>query len=473
MLEHAKALLEASGQRECPDLADFVARLTPDVECAWLDSATATGDGRDATQSFLGYAPLATLNLAPDGVARLEANGTTLAEDRDPWRLWREVHATLPQAKPDGLLGPGWIGYVGFEGARTLERLRGRHAPPFDWPAFRWSLYDRGICVDHARGQFAEISRPELATALGLPPRRDVLADHLSADPPITAAAAPQVRLSMSPAEYEAMIARGREYIAAGDIYQVNLAHALEIDPVPDPIAAYLRLRTINPARYAALLRWNAGAVMSASPELMLAVDGRDVRTSPIKGTRRRGASAAEDQRLEAELLASAKERAELTMIVDLHRNDLGRVCEYGSVRVTAPRRVEHHPTVIHTVADVTGRLRAGVDAITALQAGFPAGSITGVPKIRALEIIDELEPVGRGVYTGTIGQVGLDGRATFNVAIRTVQWRAGKAMLHVGGGIVADSCPAAEYAETLAKGRGILRAFHAEDGFDIGEHAR
>ncbi len=201
-----------------------------------------------------------------------------------------------------------------------------------------------------------------------------------------------------------------------------------------------------------------AGAVASFSPELFLQLRGAEVLTRPIKGTRPRTGDAARDERLRRELLASGKEAAELAMIVDLHRNDLGRVCRYGSVQVVRPRRVEAHPSVFHTVADIRGELAAGCDGIDLLAACFPAGSISGVPKIRALEIIGELEPAARGVYTGAIGVLGLDGQMTFNVAIRTVQMCGPQALLYVGGGIVADSDPAAEYEETLAKAAGILR---------------
>jgi len=258
---------------------------------------------------------------------------------------------------------------------------------------------------------------------------------------------------------YERMVARALEYIAAGDIYQVNLAQRLRFDEVADPLETYRVLRRVNPARYAALLRWRDGAIGSVSPELFLHTRGREVLTRPIKGTRPRTHDAVLDAAYRQQLIDSAKDAAELAMIIDLHRNDLGRVCEYGSVRVRNARRLEAHPTVFHTVADVCGRLRADRDLLDLLAACFPAGSISGVPKIRALEIIDELEPVARGVYTGAVGVLGLDGQMTFNVAIRTLQFCKQAATLYVGGGIVADSDPADEYEETLAKARGIVEA--------------
>jgi para-aminobenzoate synthetase component 1 len=275
---------------------------------------------------------------------------------------------------------------------------------------------------------------------------------------------APQLRFEMERAVYERMVGRALAYIAAGDIYQVNLAQRLRFEGVGDPLDVYCRLRRVNPAPYAALLRWAGGAIGSVSPELFLRQRGRDVLTRPIKGTRPRTRDPLLDAAYLRQLRDSEKEAAELAMIIDLHRNDLGRVCEFGSVRVRHARRIETHPTVFHTVADVVGRLRADCNGLDLRAACVPAGSISGVPKIRALEIIDELEPVARGAYTGTIGVLGLDGQMTLNVTIRTLQFCGQTATLYVGGGIVADSDPAEEYEETLAKARGIIAALQAAE---------
>ncbi len=226
---------------------------------------------------------------------------------------------------------------------------------------------------------------------------------------------------------------------------------------MPDPLAAFASIRAGGAPPHAALLRWAGGAIVSASPELLLRVDGARVLTRPIKGTRPRSGDPTADETMRAALLASTKDAAELAMIVDLHRNDLGRVCAPGSVRVECARRVEAHAGVFHTLADISGTLAPGRDALDALVAAFPAGSVTGVPKIRALEIIDELEPVARNAYCGSVLALGFDGRLTANVAIRTVQMSGERAVLHVGAGIVADSDPAEELAETLAKARGVI----------------
>ena len=257
---------------------------------------------------------------------------------------------------------------------------------------------------------------------------------------------------------------RAKAYIAAGDIFQVNLARRLTLPAVEPAAHTYLRLRTANPSAYGALLIWDEGrsAVLSASPELFIALRGRDVLTRPIKGTRPRSSDPVVDAARAAELLASVKDRAELAMIVDLERNDLGRVCTFGSVEVAGGAdafELEAHPTVHHLVASVRGQLRDECDVIDLFRAAFPGGSITGAPKIRAMQIIDELEPTQRSVYTGSIGYFGIDGSACFNIAIRTLIQSDGRIHLHAGGGIVADSDPDEEYAETQAKALGMCRA--------------
>jgi anthranilate/para-aminobenzoate synthase component I len=227
-----------------------------------------------------------------------------------------------------------------------------------------------------------------------------------------------------------------------------------------DALGFYGRLRECSPAPYAALMRGESGVVASSSPELFLRMEGREVMTRPIKGTRARHGDAEMDAAAARELAASAKERAELVMITDLERNDLGQVCEYGSVEARELLRLERYAQVHHLVSTVTGRLREDVDHVEALRACFPGGSVTGAPKKRAREIIAELEPAPRGVYTGAMGYMGYDGRSAFNIAIRTAVLEAeGRAHFHVGAGIVADSEPRLEWEETLWKARGMLKA--------------
>jgi para-aminobenzoate synthetase component 1 len=250
-----------------------------------------------------------------------------------------------------------------------------------------------------------------------------------------------------------------REYIRAGDIFQVNLSQRFEADLSIPPYELYQRLRKINPAPFASYLDFDGVSVVGASPERFLKVQGDWVETRPIKGTRPRGKSAAEDRALADELLASIKDRAENVMIVDLERNDLGRVCRYGTVRVTELAILETYPTVFHLTSTVKGRLCEDKDRIDLLKATFPGGSITGAPKVRAMEIIDELEPTRRSVYTGSIGYLSFSGEMDLNIVIRTFLVKGGRAYFQVGGGIVYDSEPEAEYVETLDKAKALIQA--------------
>lgn len=265
----------------------------------------------------------------------------------------------------------------------------------------------------------------------------------------------------MSRADYIRIVGRAQEYIAAGDIYQANLSYPW-LAPWPqglEPLAFYERLRAASPAPHSAYLDLGGTQVFSASPECFLTMSGRSIVTRPVKGTRPRGSDAREDRDMVVELQQSSKERAELVMITDLERNDLGQVCEFGSVRVTEMLALESHPQVHHLVSTVEGTLRGDVDHLDAFIACFPGGSISGAPKKRALEIIRELEPHERGLYTGAIGYFGFSGESQFSIAIRTA-WRTGDVVrFHTGAGIVADSVPELEYEETRHKAAGLLRA--------------
>ena len=274
-----------------------------------------------------------------------------------------------------------------------------------------------------------------------------------------------QLRSNFRHDDYVRAVRRAKEYIAAGDIYQVNLSQRLSAPLTPPPLDLYRRLRGSNPSPFAAYFETPDGAVVSCSPERFLQVRGREVETRPIKGTRPRGATAEEDARLAAELQASEKDRAENVMIVDLERNDIGRVCEFGSVHVPELFVLESYATVHHLVSTVRGRLRPHCTALDCLRACFPGGSITGAPKVRSMEIIEELEPTRRGVYTGAIGYLCFSGDMDVNIVIRTTIVKDGTAYFQVGGGIVADSDPEAEYQETLDKGRAIGAALAAEAG--------
>jgi para-aminobenzoate synthetase component 1 len=262
----------------------------------------------------------------------------------------------------------------------------------------------------------------------------------------------------LSRTEFIARVNRAREYIRAGDIYQVNLAQRLSVPWAGGGWPFYQRLAGVSPAPFAAYLDYGRFQVASSSPELFLRLSGRRITTRPIKGTRPRAADATRDMQLAYELQTSPKELAELVMITDLLRNDLGRICEYGTIAVPDLVRLERYAHVQHLVSTVEGRLRPDVNHLAALAACFPGGSITGAPKIRALQIIDELEPVGRGPYTGCLGYLGFNGESQFSVLIRAAVCVDDSAHFYVGAGIVADSDPVAEYEETLAKAGGFFQ---------------
>ena len=318
-----------------------------------------------------------------------------------------------------------------------------------------WIDYDGAFCF----GFYDSVARFHHATGRWSGPIPEGRPDAEPAPRPGPLRFAP----SMAREDYLRIVRRAQEHIAAGNIYQVNLAARWSAPwPGGDPFAFYAALRRCSPAPHAAYLSFPQRTILSSSPELFLKIDGRHIVTRPIKGTRPRGATAATDARLAAELSASPKERAELIMITDLERNDLGQVCAYGSVQASEVLKLERFEQVFHAVSTVEGELRPGIDAASALRACFPGGSITGAPKKRAMEIIAALEPVPRGLFTGAIGYFGFDGSCQFNIAIRTVAIARGEAHFHVGAGIVADSDPEAEWDETLHKAAGILTAAEA-----------
>ncbi|MFZ5643379.1 MAG: aminodeoxychorismate synthase component I [Bacillota bacterium] len=262
---------------------------------------------------------------------------------------------------------------------------------------------------------------------------------------------------------YCAVVERAREYIAAGDIFQVNLSQRFQLPRKGDPWEVFKTLNKINPAPMAAFINCGDIQVVSASPERFIKLAGGSVETRPIKGTRPRGRSPGEDSRLREALWNSEKDRAELVMIVDLERNDLGRVCAPGSVIVPELYRIEEYPTVFHLVSTVTGKLEEGKGSIDLLKASFPGGSITGAPKIRAMEIIEELEPVRRGIYCGSIGYLSYCGEADLSIVIRTLVYTGDNIHLQVGGGLTIDSDPLSEYIETLDKARALINALRME----------
>ena len=363
----------------------------------------------------------------------------------------------------------GAVGWLGYDLAHHLERLPHPAADDMAFPDLALGFYDAVLAFDllERRAWILSSGWPE-ATPEASMHRRKARADQLAArlghaarpapeeaDPPVVPHA------NFTRAGYEAAVRRVVEYILDGDIFQANLSQRFLAD-LPsglDGWSLYRRLRVRNPAPFAAYLMTGAVEIVSASPERFLKLEGRRVENRPIKGTRPRGGSPEEDRRLGEELVASEKDRAENVMIVDLLRNDLSRVCRDHTVLTPEICVLESFATVHHLVSTVAGELRPGLDAVDLLRATFPGGSITGAPKIRAMEIIAELEPTARGPYCGAIGWLGADGWMDTNITIRTYAIKDGQVAFQAGGGIVADSDPAAEYEETLDKARALIEA--------------
>jgi para-aminobenzoate synthetase component 1 len=279
---------------------------------------------------------------------------------------------------------------------------------------------------------------------------------------------APALKSNFSKEDYIKTIKKAKEYIRKGDIYQVNLSQRFESGLNIEPYELYLRLRGFSPAPFSSYLNFGDCIIISSSPERFLMKNGNYIETRPIKGTRPRSKDPLMDSINEKDLLNSPKDRAEHVMIVDLERNDLGRICEYSSIKPAEFVKLEKYSTVFHLVSTVSGTLRKDIDPIDCLMAAFPGGSITGAPKIRSMEIIEELEPVKRSVYTGAIGYISFDGNMDTSIAIRTIIAKGKKIYFQVGGGIVADSDPESEYEETLHKARGIMAAIGAESKEEI-----
>ncbi len=425
---------------------------------------------RECASSFADLPHLAVLDGGPEDNGRW----TYLAADPAECLVW-DRHGGDGFAGLAALLGPddrhpnwpapfsgGAIGYLAYDAVFALETLR---VPPAPAPAgYLWAgVHDRviardeatGECLVTATGRFGRDPEQLIAEArarLAAPPAnpREVLASG--------------VTTNLDRAAYGGRVRRVLDYIAAGDCYQVNLARRLKFQCLGSSLDVYRQLVDRHPAPFGALIRAGPVDIVSASPELFIRSDGRQATARPIKGTRPRSQDPAEDQRRARALRVSAKDRAENVMIVDVMRNDFGRVCTPGSVRAPILWSVEPHPTVWQLVSVVRGELAEGATSVDLLRACAPSGSVTGAPKLRAIEIIDELEPERRGVYCGSVFRLGFDGALTASVAIRTLQLANGRASLDVGAGIVADSDPDLEFDETSDKARGILAALGARE---------
>jgi len=367
----------------------------------------------------------------------------------------------------------GAVGYLSYDLCHFIERLPTTAIDDLKLPESYFGFYDTILAFDNLAGKAYIISTgfPELdksqrlkRAGLRLEEMKNRLASSLPNIPEANSASVRKMteavlKSNFTPEGYMEAVNRVREYIAAGDVFQVNLSQRFETELTVTPYELYRRLRQINPAPFAGYLNFDGVTIVSTSPERFLRVDGDWVETRPIKGTRPRGKNSVEDATLAQELLDSAKDRAENVMIVDLERNDLGRVCQYGTVKVTELAILETFPTVFHLTSTVIGKLRPDKNRIDLLKAAFPGGSISGAPKVRAMEIIDELEPTRRSVYTGAIGYLGFGRNLDLNIVIRTFIIKDNKAYFQVGGGIIYDSNAEAEYQETLDKAKALIQA--------------
>jgi anthranilate synthase component 1 len=372
----------------------------------------------------------------------------------------------------------GAVGYLSYEAVRMLERLPPRVAADVDLDDAVFMYFSNVLAFDHVQHRLFLISNVLTEEGKGsLRAKYDAACRHLNhlesrlrRPLRLPRTRLPQgalrVRSNMTRARYEAMVERSKEYIRAGDIFQVVLSQRMEVPVRVPAFDVYRALRVVNPSPYMYYLRMGESTVLGSSPEMLVKVAGRKVEYRPIAGTRPRGKSEEEDKRLEEELRSDAKECAEHIMLVDLGRNDVGRVSEFSTVRPTDIMFVERYSHVMHLVSQITGQLRLDADSYAALAACFPAGTLTGAPKVRAMEIIDELEPTRRGLYGGSVLYLNFSGNLNSCIVIRTVLIKDKTAYLQAGAGIVADSVPAREYDECQNKARAVLRAFElAEKG--------
>lgn len=365
----------------------------------------------------------------------------------------------------------GLVGYFGYDSVRYFEPRLGR-APgrdPLGVPDVTLMRSEELVVFDNLRGSLflLVMADPAVPDALAVAERRlDVLEEKLQSGVPDRGARLvagllepDDIRTEFSRDAFEASVARIREYILAGDVMQVVLAQRMSVPYNADPLSIYRALRYLNPSPYMFFLDLDETQVAGSSPEILTRVEQDRVTVRPIAGTRHRGRTPEEDLALEAELLADPKEQAEHLMLIDLGRNDVGRIAAAGSVRLTENMQVERYSHVMHIVSNVEGQLRAGMGPLDVLRATFPAGTLSGAPKIRAMEIIDELEPVKRGIYGGAIGYIGFNGEMDTAIAIRTGVIHGGRLYVQAGAGVVADSVPALEWQETLNKGRAVFAA--------------
>ena len=410
--------------------------------------------------SFLGCEPFLVFKSKSNSVLLEYSDGKIESFNANPFLALKDIFKKYRRKNfnKDLPFTSGGVGYFSYDMKNFIENLTDVASDDLGLPDCVMGFYDVVIICDHLKNSCYIAS----SSSGRLNEFKDRIKKHISFGNSFLDGMPAKLSSNFSRSGYIKTIKKAKRYIKKGDIYQVNLSQRFEADLSMEPSRLYSKLRAVSPAPFAAYLGFEDVAILSSSPERFLLKRGDYIETRPIKGTRPRGKDRENDLLLERELKKSVKDNAEHIMIVDLERNDLGRICDYGSVLPTEEAIVEKYANVSHLVSTVSGRLRKGVDPIDCLMASFPGGSITGAPKVRSMEIIEELEPIKRSIYTGAIGYISFAGDMDLSIAIRTLIAKKDKVYFSVGGGIVADSDPEAEYQETLDKAQGLMLALGA-----------
>jgi len=436
------------------------------------------GGEKVARYSFLGYDPHLVLR-ARGGKVILKTKSGEEVVDQPLLEMMRHlmgkhVPVRLPEMAP--FIG-GAVGYLGYDAVRWFEKVPDKNPDTVGMDDAVMMFFSRLLAFDHVRHQvhlIANVFTGGRTSGLEYEYKQaidDIEAMEARLEDPTPPLATPSeragspLRSNMTKEEYEKAVVAAKEYIAAGDIFQVVLSQRFDTSLKAHPFEVYRALRVVNPSPYMFHLKLDDSSIIGASPEMLVKATGRRLEYRPIAGTRPRGATETEDALLGQEMLADEKETAEHIMLVDLGRNDLGRVADYGSVEVNELMVIERYSHVMHLVSAIKARLRRGFDRFDALAACFPAGTVSGAPKIRAMEIIDELESTRRGVYAGAALYMDYSGNLDSCIAIRTIVVKDGRAYIQAGAGIVADSVPEAEYIETVNKARAMLQAIEMAEG--------
>ncbi|MGI9079075.1 MAG: anthranilate synthase component I [Gemmatimonadaceae bacterium] len=443
---------------------------------------SAEGDGQWAAHSFIGINPWLVLR-ARGGLVTITEGGRTRATQANSLNALHEILRAYVPVHCEGLprFAGGAVGYFSYDTVRVLERLPEIALDDDAVPDALWMLPGEMVIFDNRSqrvklvhlARVAEWDDPDLAYSHAeqrLGQLGTLIAAPMSSKRAARMAGAESLdfRANFTRAGFERAVESVQEHICAGDIFQMVLSQQFTVETDAAPFDVYRALRTINPSPYLYYFRFPELTIIGSSPELLLRLEGRRLTVRPIAGTRPRGATETEDRALEASLLADPKEIAEHVMLIDLGRNDVGRVAEIGSVRLVDRMAVERYSHVMHLVSSVTGMLAKGLDAIDAFRATFPAGTLTGAPKIRAMELIERFEPVRRGLYGGAVGYFSFNGDADLAIAIRSLSARTGTVTFQAGAGIVYDSVPAREYEETLHKAGALRRAIEMAHAGDV-----